>query len=343
MRPFTDRRPGLLVLVLLLAAACSGSDGARDTTAAASSTVTVTTTQLAAATPEAPTTIAVPVPGETAVAIDAGDHTIPGIFTVPSTDSARTEFPAVLMLHGFGADKNEGGNMFGRLAEHLGVAGYASLRIDFAGTGDSRQPWIENTFDGMVADARAALDWLTTHHFVDADRLGVHGWSFGGRVAATIAGTDDRIRTLSTWAGAIQDGTDGMVPFFSMPIRNCTSERGRETLYQCAIADGSVLYDPFGTGPFELSLAWFETMEASESLTVLRDFDGRQLAVHGELDDVIRPAVSRNAIAVSGSHDATLRIIPGGDHTFGVYDPEDPGITAEEVLTITAQWIEDKL
>jgi hypothetical protein len=53
--------------------------------------------------------------------------------------------------------------------------------------------------------------------------------------------------------------------------------------------------------------------------------------------------VSRNAIARSGSSDATLRIIPGGDHAFGVYSRAGPGITAEEVLKITARWIEDKL
>ena len=58
---------------------------------------------------------------------------------------------------------------------------------------------------------------------------------------------------------------------------------------------------------------------------------------------MVLPSVSRNAIAASGSYDATLMIIPGGDHAFGVYNSADPGITAEEVLMITAGWIEDKL
>ena len=84
-------------------------------------------------------------------------------------------------------------------------------------------------------------------------------------------------------------------------------------------------------------------MMASQALTLVGGFDGPQLAVHGELDDVVLPSVSRNAIAGSGSSDATLRIIPGGDHTFGVYNPRDPGITAEEVLTVTAGWVEDTL
>ncbi len=35
--------------------------------------------------------------------------------------------------------------------------------------------------------------------------------------------------------------------------------------------------------------------------------------------------------------------IPAGDYAFRVYSRAGPGITAEEVLTITARWIEDKL
>ncbi len=328
------------MVFVLVVAGCSPDD--TDSDAAVETTVATTTTQPTTTTVAATTTEPSGAVFEV-TRIEAGDHTIPGIFTVPKAGDSNAEYPTVLMLHGFGADKNEGGDMFGRLAEYLGVAGYASLRIDFAGTGDSTQPWIENNFDGMVADATTALNWLGAHDSVDADRIGVHGWSVGGRVSATIAGSDDRVQTLSTWAGAIQDGTDGMESFFYVPIMDCTGDTALESLHQCADANGSVLFDPYGTGPFELSQAWFETMMASQALTLVGGFDGPQLAVHGELDDVVLPSVSRNAIAGSGSYDATLRIIPGGDHTFGVYSRAGPGITAEELLMITARWIEDKL
>lgn len=328
------RRSLLLPVAFVLAVAgCSQDD--TDSDSAVETTVATSTTQ--------PTTTEPSGAFFEVMHLEAGDHTIPGIFTVPKAGGSDAKYPTVLMLHGFGADKDEGGDMFRRLAEYLGVVGYASLRIDFAGTGDSTQPWKQNNFDGMVADATTALNWLSTHDSVDADRIGVHGWSFGGRVAATIAGSDDRIRTLSTWAGAIQDGTDGMELFFDRPFMDCTGDSVKESLHECAAANGSVLYDPFGTGPFELSQAWFETMMASQALTLIGGFDGPQLAVHGELDTVFPPSVSRNAIARSGSYDATLRIIPGGDHAFGVYDRAGPGIAAEEVLMTTARWIEDKL
>ena len=84
-------------------------------------------------------------------------------------------------------------------------------------------------------------------------------------------------------------------------------------------------------------------MSESEALTLLRNFDGAFLAVHGELDSVFHPSVSRNAIARSGSPDAELRIIQNGDHAFGVYSRNGPGPMADKVLTITADWTTRKL
>ena len=277
------------------------------------------------------------------IQIEAETHRIPGTFMVPPSGGSDAAFPALLMLHGFGADKDEGGDMFRRLAEQLADVGYASLRIDFAGTGDSEQPWMQNDFDGMVADATAALSWLSNQSSVDDDRIGVHGWSLGGRVAATVAGSDSRVRTLSTWAGGIQDGTDGMDVFFDRPFKDCAGDAALESLHQCAAANGSVLFSPFGSTAFELSQAWFETIMASQALSLVAGFEGPQLAVHGERDLVFSPDVSREVIARSGSRDATLRVIPDSDHAFGVYRREGPGAIADEVLMITAAWIESKL
>jgi dipeptidyl aminopeptidase/acylaminoacyl peptidase len=96
----------------------------------------------------------------TFVWIDAGDHQIPGILTLPKAGGAARSYPAVLMLHGFASHKDEVGDMYLREARELAERGIASLRIDFAGTGDSQQPYTDNTWTGMVADAVIAYDWL---------------------------------------------------------------------------------------------------------------------------------------------------------------------------------------
>ena len=148
------------------------------------------------------------------VDIDAGDHVIPAILAVPKAGGPNAEHPTVLMVHGFASYKDEVGDMYKREARYLAVAGYASLRIDFAGSGESAQPWVDNTFDGMVADTRIALDWLIDHSATDDGRIGILGFSLGSRIASTVAGTDDRIVAFANWSGAVENGSDGWEYFF---------------------------------------------------------------------------------------------------------------------------------
>ena len=259
--------------------------------------------------------------------IPAGDHVIPAILAVPKAGGPNAEHPGVLMLHGFASQKDEVGDMYKREARYLAVAGYASLRIDFAGSGDSTQPETDNTFDGMVSDARIALDWLIDHSATNDSRVGILGFSLGSRIAATVAGTDDRIAAFANWSGAVENGTDGWEYFF-------------DTYYDQAEANGSVIVD-LGWRTIELSIEWFDTMAASHALDDVAGYYGPLLAIAGEDDMDVDPIVSRELILNAGSLDATLRILPGADHIYHVLGPDQT--LAEQVMLLTAEWFSDKL
>ena len=81
---------------------------------------------------------------ETTVTLDQG---IQGIVLEPKADSP---VPGVLMLHGFGSQKDEVGNMYQRLAAALGDQGIASLRIDFRGWGDSAGKMEESRYKARL-------------------------------------------------------------------------------------------------------------------------------------------------------------------------------------------------
>lgn len=259
--------------------------------------------------------------------IPAGDHVIPAILAVPKAGGPNAEYPSVLMVHGFASYKDEVGEMYKREARYLAVAGYASLRIDFAGSGESTQPWVDNTFDGMVADTRTALDWLVNHSASDDDRIGILGFSLGSRIAATVAGTDDRIAAFANWSGAVENGRTGFEYFF-------------DTYYEEAQANGSVVVD-LGWTVIELSEAWFDSMDASRALDDVSGFYGPLLAIAGADDVTVNPIVSRELILHAGSFDATLRILPGADHIYHVLTPDQT--LAEQVMLLTADWFADKL
>lgn len=263
---------------------------------------------------------------EAAVWIDAGDHQVPGTFAYPKAGGNAAAYPAVLLLHGFGSTGDEVGNMYLHEAQQLALRGYASLRIDFAGSGTNPQPFTANTFDGMVADSLAALAWLSDQPNVDAERIGVLGFSLGGKLAATIGGTDARVKAMATWSGAIENGI-GSLAFL-------------EAYYPEAVANGHVVVD-LGWRTVDLSVEWFTTMMASASLDQLAGYAGPLLLVAGEVDTTVDPDVSRHAAGASGSFDVTLRIIPGADHIYNVLTPDQA--LADGVIELTADWFAAKL
>jgi dienelactone hydrolase len=216
--------------------------------------------------------------------------------------------------------------MFAREAQRLGLLGVASLRIDFAGHGENPQLFQVNTYDGMTSDSRAALDWLIERSDTDDDRIGVLRFSLGGRLAATIGGTDSRVQDHAIWSGAVENGM-GLLSFLS-------------PFYPQALKEAHVIVD-LGYTTVDLSLAWFETMMASRALDEVGQFGGRLLVVAGGDDRRVDPDMSRVFAGATLSTDVTLRIIPGADHLFNVLTPDQS--MADAVIGLTADWYAERL
>lgn len=111
-------------------------------------------------------------------------------------------FPAVLWLHGFGGSRVEARRLFVDGARRLAARGIASLRIDFRGCGESDGDFADTTIASMVADARAALDELARHEAVDADRLGMVGFSLGATIASQLASAPD-VAAMALWSPVV--------------------------------------------------------------------------------------------------------------------------------------------
>ncbi len=96
----------------------------------------------------------------------------------------RADAPAVLLLHGVGASRNQTAPM----AEALVAGGYAALAIDLRGHGESTIT--DHSYGlGEGLDARAAFDWLKARQH--GARVAVIGVSLGG--AAALIGRDGAV------------------------------------------------------------------------------------------------------------------------------------------------------
>ncbi|TKV56345.1 alpha/beta fold hydrolase [Nakamurella flava] len=241
------------------------------------------------------------------------DHRIPGTLSLPVSDGGLA--PAVLLLHGDFGDRHA--SDFDELQEKLAASGVASLAIDFAGSGESEESQLELNYTSMLGDANAAFDYLLRDPEIDPRRVAVLGFSRGGSIAATMAGTRSDVAGLITWSGAVYNGEDEL-----------------PDLHQEAREDGEAQVGD----DLEIPLSWFDSIEASRPLDDVAGYTGPVLAVVGSADDVVDPSVATTFIDTVASSDKTLHVIDGADHGYS----DDPAY-GEDAVDTTTDWVVARL
>jgi hypothetical protein len=119
-----------------------------------------------------------------------------GVLHTPAGGDRR---PAFLVLHGFGSNKDSGGSR--AVARLLADFGYATLRFDFRGCGESEGPRGRVICLEQVEDTRNALSFMAGRPEVDPERVGAIGMSFGAAVAIYAAGVDPRVAACISCGG----------------------------------------------------------------------------------------------------------------------------------------------
>jgi pimeloyl-ACP methyl ester carboxylesterase len=116
-----------------------------------------------------------------------------GIVHVPDGLKAGERRPAIIMMHGFGANKNGGPEWVCRQFESWG---YVALRFDYRGCGNSEGERGRVIAMEEVADARSAVSYMAGRLEVDPDRIALCGSSLGAGVAVHAAAIDPRVNAV---------------------------------------------------------------------------------------------------------------------------------------------------
>ena len=95
--------------------------------------------------------------------------------------------PFVVMFHDFCGNRIEFNRFFWKIARYLEQNGIASIRFDFAGSGESDGNFSDMCLRSECADGKAILDYAKTLDFVDTDRLALFGFGLGGLIASILA------------------------------------------------------------------------------------------------------------------------------------------------------------
>lgn len=180
---------------------------------------------------------------------DDGDP-VPAVLLVPQ---AETPAPGVLLLHGYTSRKEHMADMVGRALLREGVA---SLAIDLPLHGDRSDPLQLQSARNPLAvvrlwrlalkDAALAVRYLGARPEVDAERMGVAGYSLGSFLTVALAADEPRIRAVVLAAGGdLPAGTPlaTVARAVADPVRAVRKLKGRPLLMVHGKGDRTVRPD----------------------------------------------------------------------------------------------------
>lgn len=268
---------------------------------------------------------------EVETTIESRGVDIPVTFVRPG--SVSESIPLVVLVHGHGGTRNESG-AFQRIANELRKNGIASIRMDFPGCGESSEPFTENNLSNMLADIRAARAYAAEHEHIDAQRIGILGYSMGGRLAM-LATAQDPYSAVALWAPVAINGSESMHDSLG-------GQGAYERLEAEARESGSAIFEtPWGAVQ-NLGLQWFTDMSETQPLSVIEQYEGPLLVLYGNRDEVIHPRNSRQVIASAvRSRPKIEYVVDAGGHGLGFYD--DIPVMANAVVAATTGFFADNL
>src|SRR5207247_159264 len=115
---------------------------------------------------------------------------VPGTLIVSKNLDRSQKHPAIVWIHGSGSDQDFLGwhpgayRMYYSLCQYFAQQGYVILTPDYRGSSGYSRDWSTGVYMGIgvndTADVAAGADYLKTLTYVDPDRIGVFGLSYGG-------------------------------------------------------------------------------------------------------------------------------------------------------------------
>jgi pimeloyl-ACP methyl ester carboxylesterase len=125
--------------------------------------------------------------------------TLRGALALPDAVGSGERCAAFIVLHGFGSNM-DAGNVLAP-CRLLGDLGYATLRFDMRGCGNSDGERGRLICLEQVEDTRNAVGLLTSRREIDPARIALIGSSFGAAVAIYSGGVDARIAAVVSVSG----------------------------------------------------------------------------------------------------------------------------------------------
>ena len=278
------------------------------------------------------------------------DVMLAGTLSRPAYIARDMPVPAVVLIHGSGPnDRDEtlyGHKPFRMLAAAFEAAGYAVLRYDKRGVGESGGSRQGATVVDYAADAEAAFTYLKRRRDIDPLRIGLLGHSEGGMIAPMIAARRNDVAWLVLLApptvngreisrfqntqGALDRGAsepeaaaaaDEATKLFDIVMTDQLAAQRDTTLLAALheLAGRRRMSEAMVQAQREsLTSDWFRHILAYDPAPALRKLHTPTLVLFAALDHQIAPSINEAPAraALADNPAAEVRVLPGVNHLF---------------------------
>jgi len=202
-------------------------------------------------------------------------NNISGLITIPE---GNKKYPCVILSHGLISSKES--SKYIALSESLAEKGIASCRFDYHGCGESGGDISATTLTIRTENLDSVFQYIFAHHFIDREKIGILGSSFGGATCIIKASKDKRVKCIALLATPYQ-----------------LDKKEDETIPGVQLKE--TIYEDFFT---------YDILAEAKNISCA-------LVIHGEDDEVV-PYQEGKAIYQNIKRPKRWELIRGADHTF---------------------------
>jgi dienelactone hydrolase len=209
----------------------------------------------------------------------------------------RRKAPWVIFAHGLTGHRIGPGYLYVRLSRALAQAGIASLRFDFAGSGESDGLFHDMTVSTMRSDLLSAIRLIKRRYA--PSHIVLLGHSLGGSVAALCSGAP---------------GVDGLIMLAPIADPLAMVRRRKDIENHGPNANGF-----WENGPHEMGIQFLSDLKDMAPVeTAAAQLHGAIIVFQGDADPSVPAGESRKYVDAGGKAGlkAGYRLMKGSDHNF---------------------------